>query len=60
MGIGFSKNRGYKNTETLGSRIVTSLTEQIDGEIEVIIVRELLLKSFLLKKNLTKIRAYFF
>jgi PAS domain S-box-containing protein len=33
-GIGFPKDIDYKNTETLGLRLVTSLTEQIDGEIE--------------------------
>jgi PAS domain S-box-containing protein len=32
-GIGFPKDVDYKNTESLGLRLVTSLTEQIDGEI---------------------------
>jgi len=33
-GIGFPKGLDYKNTDSLGLRIVTSLTEQIDGEIK--------------------------
>jgi PAS domain S-box-containing protein len=33
-GIGFSDDIDYKNTESLGLRLVTSLTEQIDGKIE--------------------------
>jgi PAS domain S-box-containing protein len=33
-GIGFPKDIDYKNTESLGLRLVTSLTEQIDGDIE--------------------------
>jgi PAS domain S-box-containing protein len=34
-GIGFPEDIDYKNTESLGLRLVTSLTEQIDGEIEL-------------------------
>ncbi len=34
-GIGFPKDIDYKNTESLGLTLVTSLTEQIDGEIEL-------------------------
>ena len=34
-GIGFPENIDYKNTDSLGLRLVTSLTEQIDGEIEL-------------------------
>jgi PAS domain S-box-containing protein len=33
-GIGFPDEIDYKNTESLGLRLVTSLTEQIDGKIE--------------------------
>jgi len=33
-GIGFPEGIDYKNTDSLGLRLVTSLTEQIDGEIE--------------------------
>ncbi len=33
-GIGFPKGIDYKNTDSLGLRLVTSLTEQIDGKIE--------------------------
>ena len=33
-GIGFPKDIDYKNTDSLGLRLVTSLTEQIEGEIE--------------------------
>jgi PAS domain S-box-containing protein len=33
-GIGFPNDIDYENTESLGLRLVTSLTEQIDGEIE--------------------------
>ncbi len=33
-GIGFPKDIDYKNTESLGLSLVTSLTEQIDGDIE--------------------------
>ena len=33
-GIGFPKNIDYKNSDSLGLRLVTSLTEQIDGKIE--------------------------
>ena len=33
-GIGFPENIDYKNTDSLGLRLVTSLTEQIEGEIE--------------------------
>jgi len=33
-GIGFPKDIDYKNTESLGLRLVISLTEQIDGKIE--------------------------
>ena len=35
-GIGFPKNIDYKNSDFLGLRLVTSLTEQIDGVIEFI------------------------
>ena len=34
-GIGFPRNINYKHTDTLGLRLITSLTEQIDGEIEL-------------------------
>ncbi len=34
-GIGFPEYIDYKNTDSLGLRLVTSLTEQIDGEIEL-------------------------
>jgi two-component sensor histidine kinase len=33
-GIGFPKDIDYKNTDSLGLRLVVSLTEQIDGKIE--------------------------
>jgi len=33
-GVGFPEDIDYKNTDSLGLRLVTSLTEQIDGEIE--------------------------
>ena len=33
-GIGFPKDIDYKSTDSLGLRLVTSLTDQIDGEIE--------------------------
>ena len=33
-GIGFPGDIDYENTDSLGLRLVTSLTEQIDGEIE--------------------------
>ena len=33
-GIGFPKDVDYKNTDSLGLKLVKSLTEQIDGEIE--------------------------
>ena len=33
-GIGFPNYIDYKNTDTLGLKLVTSLTEQIDGQIE--------------------------
>ena len=33
-GIGFPKDIDYKNSDSLGLRLVTSLTEQIDGVIE--------------------------
>lgn len=33
-GIGFPKDIDYKNTDSLGLSLVTSLTEQIDGDIE--------------------------
>jgi two-component sensor histidine kinase len=33
-GIGVPEDIDYKNTDSLGLRLVTSLTEQIDGEIE--------------------------
>jgi PAS domain S-box-containing protein len=33
-GIGFPNDIDYKNTDSLGLRLVTSLTEQIDGKIE--------------------------
>ena len=33
-GVGFPNDIDYKNTDTLGLRLVTSLTEQIDGKIE--------------------------
>ena len=33
-GVGFPNNIDYKNTDTLGLRLVTSLTEQIDAKIE--------------------------
>jgi PAS domain S-box-containing protein len=34
-GIGFSDDMDYKNTDSLGLRLVTNLTEQIDGVIEL-------------------------
>ena len=34
-GIGFPKDLDYQNTESLGLQIVTSLTDQIDGEIQL-------------------------
>jgi PAS domain S-box-containing protein len=34
-GTGFSEDIDYKNTDSLGLRLVRSLTEQIDGEIEL-------------------------
>ena len=34
-GIGFPEDIDYKNTDSLGLRLITSLTEQIDGEIEL-------------------------
>ena len=34
-GIGFPKDIDYKNTESLGLQIVTNLTNQIDGNIEL-------------------------
>jgi len=34
-GIGFPENIDYKNTDSLGLQLVNSLTEQIDGEIEL-------------------------
>ena len=34
-GIGFPDTLDYKNTESLGMQMVNSLTEQIDGEIEL-------------------------
>jgi two-component sensor histidine kinase len=34
-GIGFSKDKDYKNSDTLGLRIVNSLTEQIEGKIKL-------------------------
>ena len=33
-GIGFPKDINYQNTDSLGLRLINSLTEQIDGEIE--------------------------
>ncbi len=33
-GIGFSKDIDYKNTDSLGLRLVTNLTDQIEGKIE--------------------------
>lgn len=33
-GIGFPKDIDYKNTDSLGLRLVTNLTQQIDGSIE--------------------------
>jgi two-component sensor histidine kinase len=33
-GIGFPKDINYKKTDSLGLRLLTSLTEQIEGEIE--------------------------
>ena len=33
-GIGFTKDIDYKNTDSLGLRLVISLTDQIEGEIE--------------------------
>jgi PAS domain S-box-containing protein len=42
-GIGFNKDIDYKYTDSLGLSLVTSLTEQIDGEIEF---RNLLGTSF--------------
>jgi PAS domain S-box-containing protein len=33
-GMGFPEDVDYKNTDSLGLRLVTSLTEQLDGEIE--------------------------
>ena len=33
-GIGFPNDIDYENTDSLGLRLVTNLTEQIDGEIE--------------------------
>jgi len=34
-GIGFPENIDYKNTDSLGLQLVNSLTDQIDGEIEL-------------------------
>ena len=34
-GVGFPEDIDYQNTESLGLQIVTSLTDQIDGEIEL-------------------------
>ena len=34
-GIGFPEDLDYQNTESLGLQIVTSLTDQIDGEIQL-------------------------
>ncbi len=34
-GIGFPENLDFKNTESLGMRLVNNLTEQISGEIEL-------------------------
>jgi two-component sensor histidine kinase len=34
-GVGFPDGIDYKNTESLGMQIVTNLTEQIDGEIQL-------------------------
>ena len=34
-GIGFPENIDYKNTESLGLQLINSLTDQIDGEIEL-------------------------
>ncbi len=34
-GIGFPENIDFKNTESLGLQLVNSLTDQIDGEIEL-------------------------
>jgi len=34
-GIGFSEDINFQNTDSLGSQIVNSLTDQIDGEIEL-------------------------
>lgn len=36
-GIGFPETIDYKNTDSLGLQLVNSLTDQIDGEIELII-----------------------
>jgi len=58
-GIGFPKDIDYKNTGSLGLRLVTSLTEQIDGEIEFKNTSGTSFKIIFTKKNLTKIRAYF-
>ena len=33
-GIGFPKDINYKNTNSLGLRLINSLTEQIDAEVE--------------------------
>ena len=33
-GIGFNENIDYKNTDSLGLRLVTNLTDQIEGKIE--------------------------
>ncbi len=35
-GIGFPKNINFRETDSLGMQIVTSLTEQLEGEIEMI------------------------
>ena len=35
-GIGFPKNINFKNTKSLGMQVVASLTEQLEGSIELL------------------------
>jgi PAS domain S-box-containing protein len=35
-GIGFPEDMDFRNTDTLGMRLITSLTDQIDGKLELI------------------------
>jgi two-component sensor histidine kinase/sensor domain CHASE-containing protein len=51
-GIGFPKNLDFRNTETLGLQLVTALTEQLEGEIELSSDRGTEFKITFAKKDL--------